>query len=87
MLALIAGHPASDRAVLNIARAFVRQTFPLTNEGKLLREKVSHALASNDISWLRRNMPQLPTVENPHPELFSDLDFGPLTRSQVMGWE
>jgi hypothetical protein len=84
MLALVAGHRASDRAITSIARAFLRQTFPLTEEGELLKSEVQHVLERGDIDWLRRNLPQLPMVENPHPELFGDLDFGRLTESEVM---
>lgn len=85
MLALTSGKRASNQVITKIARAFTKQTFPLTEEGESLKREVISVLEREDIAWLRRNMPQLPIVENPHPELFSELDFGHLGESEVMG--
>lgn len=74
MSAIMDPEKATDRALLQIARGFCRQTFPLKDEGSSLKEDVERVLQLNDLSWLRSNVALLPTVENPRPEIFRDFE-------------
>jgi len=85
MLAITQATRATDIALVKIAKAFLQQTFPLTEEGRSLKQDISRVLELNDFPWLRSNVWQLPTFEHPHLKLFSDLNFGSLTEREVIG--
>jgi len=56
-----------------IARAFIKQKFPLSAAGLVLKEKTEQALNEDDVQELQLLYGSLPTVDNPHFELFDDL--------------
>ena len=75
-----------------IAKAFLRQRYPLTEEGERLKAEVEDALQGGDEGRLKEYQDRLPTVEDPHLELFQDLQiegkeaeeiFGGLTNAQT----
>ncbi|MBU0660547.1 hypothetical protein KKG22_00015 [Patescibacteria group bacterium] len=57
-----------------IARAFTRQRYPLTEQGLELQRQVQEAIDNNDIARIEELQDQLPTVENPHLELYEDFE-------------
>ena len=70
---------------LKIARAFLFQKYPLSEKGEELRKKVVEvvqALKHNptdkeSLDRLQELKSELPTVEHPHLDLFSDLEVSP----------
>ncbi len=85
MLMLTKAREATDKVLIRIAKAFLRQSYPLSEEGTALKDDVKWVLESNDLVWLRGNLWRLPTVERPHGKLFAELDFGSLGAAEVMG--
>lgn len=57
-----------------LAQAYLKQKYPLTAEGEKLRDKVREALSEKNIARLEQLAELLPTVENPHLDLFQDLN-------------
>lgn len=69
-----------DQRNLVIAESFKQATYPLTEAGKQLNQQVQWITDIRDpqqLEALRNICNQLPTVENPHPELYVPLDIGP----------
>ncbi|HOX41021.1 MAG TPA: hypothetical protein PK263_02410 [bacterium] len=77
-------HPA-----LKIARAFVNQSFPLSDQGMSFKERVEAALQEDDrkrlVKWYEND--DLPTVESPQIKLFKELDLTEEERIHVFGSE
>src|SRR3989344_2247641 len=68
-----------------IARSFLRNNYPLSEEGKSLRMRVETALESKDSGMLTELKTELPTVESPHLQLFSDLETTPDEDTKYFG--
>lgn len=68
-----------------IAQAFIRQHYPLTEEGQRLKQEVEQALRDTDVVALEKLGRVLPTVENPRLELFQDLELSPEEEERVFG--
>jgi hypothetical protein len=84
MLALIE-RTSTDVALIKIAKAFLRQKYPLTAEGESLKKDIEQVLVRNDLPWLRGNVWQLPTVENERRELFAELNGNKFIFSHIFG--
>jgi hypothetical protein len=85
VLMLTKTRETSNKVLTLIANAFLRQSYPLTEEGMALKDDLTRVMLLKDTIWLGGNVWRLPTVEYPHPELFADLDFGSLGEGEVMG--
>ncbi len=72
------------RLELKIARAFLKNRYPLSEQGELLCKKTEMAIKhfeEGDLKPLESLKEELPTVEHPKLELFKDFD---LTREQEL---
>lgn len=78
-------NPSIDEINLRIARAFLRQRYPLSLEGVGLHRQVGIFVSHGRIP--RKFAKLLPTVENPHSEFFADFDLTPEQESEVFGWK
>lgn len=58
---------------LRIAMGFLHQKYPLTEAGLALQSQIRDLIAADDFDGLKQLEEELPTVENPHPELFGEL--------------
>lgn len=85
MLMLTNTRKTTDKVLVQVANAFLRQSYPLTEEGMALKDDLTRVLLLNDVAWLGGNIWRLPTVEYPHGELFADLNFGSLGEAEVLG--
>lgn len=72
---------------LLIARAFIRQQYPLSTLGDRLREELGIILREGDTEKLRNIAPSLPTVEHPQLHLFKDLELSEEDRKRIFGDE
>lgn len=80
------GDSAGKQAIdLRIAKAFVRQRYPLSEEGQELRQETLSLVAIGKIP--AKFAKKLPTVEKPRLELFADFDLTPEQENEVFGWE
>lgn len=70
-------------AVERIAKAFLKQRYALSPEGDVLREQVRLALERKDAETLDLLKSRLPTVEQPHLELFADIALDALEQREV----
>lgn len=66
---------------------FLRQKFPLSEEGKNFFEKIKRAFENKDVQSLQDFASQVPTVENPRPELFAELSLSPAQEEEFLGRE
>lgn len=73
------------KILLKIAHAFLKGRYPLSPNGESLRERVQKLLENKDIEGLQAIKRELPTVEQPHLELFADLDLPPEELHKIMG--
>ncbi len=74
-----------QKVLLKIAQAFLKNRYPLSASGEKLREQIQKLLENNDLEALQSIKNTLPTVEQPHPELFADLDLPPEEIHKIMG--
>jgi hypothetical protein len=75
----------SESAHEKIAKAFLKQRYPLTEEGLTLRREVEKTLASGDRARIEMLRDRLPTVEKPHLELFRDLEIPKEREEELFG--
>ncbi|MBH41900.1 MAG: hypothetical protein CL685_04265 [Candidatus Magasanikbacteria bacterium] len=68
-----------------ILRNFLIQNFPLSEAGLILKEKVENAIKSDNEQLMEELLGQVPTVENPHPELFGELLLGKEEVDDILG--
>lgn len=67
------------------AKAFLRQEYPLTEEGQKLRTLTEQALQRGDKQEMEAVVSQLPTVENPRLHLFKDFELTPEQEARIFG--
>lgn len=78
--------PSLDDINMRIARAYLRNRYPLSEEGQEFQREVESLVASGRIP--RRFAKRLPTVEHPRfDELFTDFELTPEQEAEVFGWE
>lgn len=74
-----------------VAMAFLRSRYQISEEGQALQRYVRQTLLIGDIheknQRLVRIKPELPTVENPHLELFSDLEISDEDKPRIFGFD
>lgn len=76
--------PSLEEIAFRIASAYLRQRYPLSEEGLELWHKVKALVASGRVPI--KYIDILPTVENPRPELFVDFNLTPEQELAVFGW-
>lgn len=59
------------------ARSFIDQRYPLSSQGEILRQTAKLALEQRNDAALKQIEPSLPTVENPHLDMFQELKLAP----------
>ncbi|OGG00935.1 hypothetical protein A3D78_05725 [Candidatus Gottesmanbacteria bacterium RIFCSPHIGHO2_02_FULL_39_14] len=67
------------------ARSFINQGYPLSAKGKNLRQSVKQAVEEKNISALVDLEVSLPTIENPHLDLFAELKLSPDEVPSLLG--
>ncbi len=76
---------AVEKANLKIAKAFLRQRYPLSDEGRLLKSEVQRAIVSGEIPASLAD--QLPVVESPKSGLFQSLLLSSQEMITILGRE
>lgn len=71
-----------EALALKIAQAFLRIKYPLSEQGVLLRDKIKQKIEKGEN--IEPIITDLPTVENPRPELFADFTVSPEIIDKIM---